>query len=69
MKIQDVRKKTEGDLSKLLRDLSEELREFRFSMAGGQKKNVRKGRALRHDIARVKTVLAEKAKATPEIGA
>lgn len=60
MKTQDVRKKSEQDLKKLLHELSEEVREFRFAMSGGAKKNVRKGRELKHTIARIKTVLQEK---------
>ena len=41
-------------------ELKEELREFRFAMSGGQKKNIRKGRELKRDIARVKTILNER---------
>jgi len=60
MKSADIRKKPVGELAKLLNELENELREFRFGMSGGRTKNVRKGRMLRHDIARIKSVLSEK---------
>lgn len=60
MKAIDVRKKSDGELSKLLGELQVELREFRFEMSGGRTKNVRKARALRRDIARIKLVMAER---------
>ncbi|MFQ5540784.1 MAG: 50S ribosomal protein L29 [Candidatus Paceibacteria bacterium] len=59
MKIQDIRKKDAVELKKLIDEFSEELREFHFGMSGGQKKNIRHARAVRKDIARVKTVLNE----------
>ena len=59
MKTSDVRKKSQDELKKLLNELSQELREFRFGMSGGQKKNIRRARTLRADIARIKTVLNE----------
>lgn len=59
MKTSDVRKKTPQELSKLLGELHSELQSFRFGMSGGQKKNIRQARALRKDIARIKTVLGE----------
>lgn len=60
MKPADVRKKSTEELTKLITELETELREFRFGMSGGRAKNVRKARQLRHDIARVKTVLTER---------
>lgn len=59
MKAQDVRKKSPADLQKLREELTVELREFRFGMSGGQKKNIRRARTLRKDIARIKTILNE----------
>ncbi len=61
MKPGDVRKKATGELEKLLSELEGELREFRFGMSGGRTKNVRRARVVRHDIARVKTVIRERA--------
>ena len=60
MKPADVRKKSRADLEKLLRDLEEELRNFRFGMSGGRIKNVKRARELRKDIARIHTILSEK---------
>lgn len=59
MKVQDIRKKSPTDLKKLHTELSEELREFRFGMSGGQKKNIRRARTIRKDIARINTILNE----------
>ena len=59
MKTADVRKKNRTDLVKLLHELATELREFRFGMAGGAKKNIRRARTVRRNIARIKTVLNE----------
>lgn len=60
MKAIDVRKKNDTELAKFLGELQVELREFRFGMSGGRVKNVRKARALRADIARIKLVMAER---------
>jgi large subunit ribosomal protein L29 len=62
MKPADVRKKSTHDLGKLVRELEGELREFRFSMSGGKTKNVRRARAIRHDIARIKSIVGERAR-------
>lgn len=59
MKMQDVRKKSAADLKKMIKEAQNELREFRFAMAGAGKKNVRQARQLRKDIAQAKTVLNE----------
>ena len=59
MKAKDIRKKNASDLSKLLEELQAELRDFRFGMSGGRTKNVKRARAIRADIARIKTVLGE----------
>lgn len=62
MKPIDVRKKSPNELAKFLGELETELREFRFEMSGGRVKNVKRARALRADIARVKTILAERSR-------
>ena len=59
MKTIELRKKNPADLKKLLAELEAELREFRFGMTGGRTKNVKQGRALRKDMARVMSVLNE----------
>lgn len=59
MKITDIRKKNPSELTKLIGELGGDLREFRFGMSGGQKKNIRLARTNRRTIARMKTVLNE----------
>jgi len=61
MKAKVLRKKNAADLSKLTVELESELRDFRFGMSGGRTKNVRRARAIRKDIARIKTILKENA--------
>ncbi len=63
MKAADARKKDTGELTKLMSELEAELREFRFGMTGGRTKNVRRARAIRADIARLKGILSERARA------
>lgn len=60
MKTADVRKKNPTELAKLLSELEAELRMFRFGMSGSHTKNVRASRAMKKDIARIKTILNEK---------
>jgi len=59
MKPKDIRKKSTAELAKNIGELTSELREFRFGMSGGQKKNIRRARAIRVNIARIKTILGE----------
>ncbi|MDP3996205.1 MAG: 50S ribosomal protein L29 [bacterium] len=53
-------KKTENDLLKELKAKRDELRKFRFDMTGSKIKNVRNGRAVRKDVARILTALNER---------
>ncbi len=62
MNATDVRKKSDNELAKILTELERELHEFRFGMSGGRTKDVRKARTVRHDIARIKLVLTERAR-------
>jgi large subunit ribosomal protein L29 len=59
----DVRAKTPDELATLLLDLSKEQFNLRFQRATGQQSNVARFREVRRDIARVKTILAEKRRA------
>lgn len=52
-----LRQKSEVDLLKLLATNEVELAQFRFGGAGGKVTNVKAGRNLRREIARVKTIL------------
>lgn len=49
--------KTEQELAKLLEEKKKELRVFRFSITGTKIKNVKQGKTLRKEIARILTVL------------
>jgi ribosomal protein L29 len=57
MKTKDITSKTPADLTKLAIEKREELRVFRFNGAGSKSKNVKEGRAIRKDIARILTAL------------
>lgn len=57
MEIKDIRTKTPADLHKLVAEKRAALRTFRFGGAGAKTKNVKEGKAIRKDIARILTVL------------
>jgi large subunit ribosomal protein L29 len=56
----DLRTKTVDELSDTLLQLKKEQFNLRFQRASGQLENTSKVREVRHDIARIKTVLGEK---------
>jgi large subunit ribosomal protein L29 len=56
----DLRAKTADELSQQLLDLRKEQFNLRFQRATGQNEGVGRVRQVRRDIARVKTILAEK---------
>lgn len=58
MKIKEIKTKTNSDLSRMLSEKREALRLFRFGTSGAKTKNVKEGRELKKDIARIMTVLA-----------
>lgn len=60
MNFSDITTKTPADLAKMLTEKREELRAFRFGGAGAKTKNVRQGRVIRKDIARILTALHAK---------
>jgi large subunit ribosomal protein L29 len=61
MKAGDVRLKTKDELSDQLDALKKEQFNLRFQRASGQLDNTARVRVVRRDIARIKTILAEKA--------
>ncbi|HEY8612132.1 50S ribosomal protein L29 [Roseomonas harenae] len=63
-KIADVRGKTPDELKTMLLDLRKEQFNLRFQRATGQLEAVGRIRAVRRDIARVKTVLGQQARAS-----
>ncbi|MDO8424511.1 MAG: 50S ribosomal protein L29 [bacterium] len=60
MKIAELRQKNTEELSKLVKDWQEKLRQLRFDLRAGKLKNVREVRGLRKDIARILTLLKSK---------
>jgi large subunit ribosomal protein L29 len=63
MKAGDVRAKTSDELKTELEKLGKETFNLRFQRASGQLENTARMRAVRRDIARIKTILAERARA------
>jgi large subunit ribosomal protein L29 len=60
MKATDIRTKTADELSDELVRLKKEQFNLRFQKATGQLENTARVRQVRHDIARIQTVLREK---------
>jgi len=61
MKTKDLRLLSEGELLEKKKQLSEELFNLRFQHATGQLENVMRMPQVKRDIARLKTILKEKA--------
>jgi len=59
-KISDIRTKTPDELTTLLLDLRKEQFNLRFQRATGQLEKFGRVKKVRRDIARVKTIMAEK---------
>lgn len=59
MKTADLRAKTEDQLKAELLTLSKEQFNFRFQKSTGQLENTSRVRAVRRDIAKIRTLLAE----------
>ena len=62
-KAADVRAKTADELTTMLLDLRKEQFNLRFQAATGQTEGVGRVRKVRRDIARVKTIQAERKRA------
>ncbi len=60
IKMKDIMNKTQADLTKMLGEKREILRVFRFGGAGAKTKNVKEGRAVRKDVARIMTAMNAK---------
>jgi large subunit ribosomal protein L29 len=60
----DFRAKTIDQLKDQLSDLRKEQFNLRFQKASGQLENVARVRTVRRDIARIETLLAERARGT-----
>ncbi len=61
MKAPEIRQKTKEELTKNAKEMREKLRGLRFDLAAGKVKNVREIRQIRKDVARILTILKEKA--------
>lgn len=62
MKIKEIKNKSPKELNTLLTEKGLALRTFRFAVAGSNTRNVKEGKALKRDIARIKTILNATAK-------
>ena len=61
--MKEFKGKTTGELKKLIAEKREALRGFRFGSAGARTKNVKFGRTVKKDIARIMTEMSLQAKA------
>lgn len=68
MKSEDLRTKTVDELNDQINDLSKEAFNLRFQQASGQLENTARVRAVRRDLARIKTILNEKSRETASSG-
>jgi ribosomal protein L29 len=63
MKKKEFTQKNIDELKSLRQEKQQALRTFRFNIAGSQIRNVKEGKALRKDIARINTELTARATA------
>jgi large subunit ribosomal protein L29 len=64
MKADKIRNLTEEELSHQEHELSDQLFKLKFQLNMGQTESLKKMRGLRKDIARVKTIAAERKRST-----
>ena len=62
MKADKIRNQTDAELQDQERQLSDQLFKLKFQLNMGQTESLKKIRGLRKDIARVKTILNERAR-------
>jgi large subunit ribosomal protein L29 len=65
MDAEKIRNLTGEELAHQERDMSDQLFKLKFQLNMGQTESLKKLRGLRKDIARVKTIVRERAAATP----
>jgi ribosomal protein L29 len=58
----DLKDKTNNDLQKLLAEKRKSLMNFRFELSGSKTKNIKKGRNLKREIAKILTKINESKK-------
>jgi large subunit ribosomal protein L29 len=66
MDAEKIRNLTDEELDHQERDMSDQLFKLKFQLNMGQTESLKKIRGLRKDIARVKTIVRERAAATSE---
>ena len=66
MLAKEIRKKTNEELNAEINTLKDELFNLRFQQATGQLENTARLKTVKKDIARIKTVLTERANAGQE---
>jgi large subunit ribosomal protein L29 len=62
MKAEKIRNLTDAELQHQERDLADQLFKLKFQLNMGQTESLKKIRGLRKDIARVKTIIGERAR-------
>lgn len=60
--MKDLKEKNEKDLKNILQEKREALRSFRFGIAGSKVRNVKEGKNVKKDIARILTELSSRNK-------
>lgn len=60
MKMNDIRKLTTEELNKKLEEIKKELFNLKFASATGNLEKPHKIKELRHDVAKIKTVIRER---------
>jgi large subunit ribosomal protein L29 len=63
MKADDIRQKSDDELTDQLRDLKRESLNLRFQKASGQLEATSRVRAVRRDIARIRTIMNQRRRA------
>ena len=63
MKASELRDKTDDELRRIAVERTDDLMHFRLQAATGVVDNVRLARTARRDVARIKTILGERARA------
>jgi len=66
-KAADIRAKTPDETTDMLLDLKREQLNLRFQRATGQQENTSQMRKTRRDVARVKTIMAERLRASVKV--
>jgi large subunit ribosomal protein L29 len=67
MNADKIRNLTEEELAHQERDLADQLFKLKFQLNMGQTESLKKIRGLRKDIARVKTIVGERGRATASV--